>query len=210
MDPRFRGGDFPFPRRRIPRMKKTTVALVAAFVSLSLLPLPSPAEPPPHAKAHGWRKKNDQTYVGFTGKKWPRDYGVAEGHCNTAAVGAVVGGALGGAVGAGVSGPEDRPVAIILGTVIGAVVGHTIGKEMDAADRGCMGHALELASVRQTVQWTNPSTGVSYRLTPTGVFKDGALTCRRFTTVLASGKRKESVKGAACRQGTGEWVFRSA
>lgn len=191
-------------------MKRTTVALVVSFASLSMLALPSPAEPPPHATAHGWRKKNDPTYVGFTGKKWPRDYGVADGRCNTAAVGAVVGGALGGAVGAGVSSPEDRPIAIIVGTALGAVVGHVVGKELDQADRACMGHALELASVRQTVQWTNPATGVSYRVTPTGAFKDGSLTCRRFSALLASGKKKESVKGAACRQGTGEWVFRSA
>jgi surface antigen len=190
-------------------MKITTPALVALLVCLSLVPVPSPAEPPPHAKAHGWRKKNDPTYVGYTGKKWPKDYGVAQGSCNTAAVGAVIGGALGGAVGAGMSGGEDRPIAIILGTAIGAVVGHAIGREMEAADRACMGHALELAGERKTVAWTNPATGVSYRLTPAGAFKEGGLPCRRFTTVLALGKKKDTVKGAACRQSSGEWVFRS-
>lgn len=188
-------------------MKRT--ALLAVALTLSLVAIPSPAEPPPHAKAYGWRKKNDPTYVGYTGKKWPRDYGVIEGRCNTAAVGAVVGGALGGAVGAGVSSPGDRPVAIILGTVIGAVVGHAIGKEMDSADRACMGHALELAGERKTVVWTNAASGVTYRLTPTGSFKDGNAPCRRFTTVLAAGKKKETVKGAACRQPGGDWAFRA-
>jgi surface antigen len=33
--------------------------------------------------------------------------------------------------------------------------------------------------------------------------------CRRFTTELRSGKKKDTVKGAACRQGDGEWVFKS-
>jgi surface antigen len=190
-------------------MKTKTLAVVSALVSLSLLPLPSPAEPPPHAKAHGWRKKNDPAYVGYTGKKWQRDYGVAQGRCNTAAVGAVVGGIIGGAVGSQVSSEQDRPVAIILGTALGAVVGRAIGKELDAADRACIGHALELAGERKTVAWTNQATGVSYRLTPTGSFKDGAAPCRRFTTVVSAGSRKDTLKGAACRQGSGEWLFRS-
>ena len=190
-------------------MKIMTPAVVAVLLSLSLVPVPSPAEPPPHAKAHGWRKKNDPTYVGYTGKKWQKDYGVLEGRCNTAAVGAVIGGVVGGAVGSRASSPQDRPVAIILGTVLGAVVGHTIGKELDNSDRACMGHALELAGERKTVAWTNKATGVTYRLTPTGAFTEGASPCRRFTAVLASGQKKDSLKGAACRQGDGEWVFRS-
>ncbi|MGH8669484.1 MAG: RT0821/Lpp0805 family surface protein [Burkholderiales bacterium] len=186
-----------------------TPAVVAVLVSLALVPVPSPAEPPPHAKAHGWRKKNDPNYVGYTGKKWPKDYGVVEGRCNTAAVGAAIGGVVGGVVGAKVSSQEDRPVAIILGAAIGAVVGHAIGKELDDADRACMGHALELAGERKAVTWTNKATGVTYRLTPTGSFSQGKTPCRRFTTVLTSGKKRDTVKGAACRQGNGEWVFRS-
>ena len=134
---------------------------------------------------------------------------MSDGSCNTAAVGAVVGGVIGGAVGARVSSDQDRPVAVILGAALGAVVGRAIGKELDAADRACMGHALELAGERKTVAWTNPGSGVSYRLTPTGSFKDGNAPCRRFTTVLTAGGRKDTVKGAACRQGNGEWLFKS-
>jgi surface antigen len=190
-------------------MKTMTPAVVAVLLSLCLVPVPSPAEPPAHAKAHGWRKKNDPNYVGYTGKKWDKDYGVLEGRCNTAAVGAVVGGVVGGAVGSRVSSRQDRPVAIILGTVIGAVVGHTIGKELEDADRACMGHALELAAEKRTVAWTNRATGVTYRLTPMGSFTDRGTPCRRFTAQLASGKKRDRVKGAACRQGDGEWIFRS-
>jgi surface antigen len=190
-------------------MKRTTLVLLASLLSLSLAPLPAPAEPPPHAKAHGWRKKNDPNYVGYTGKKWPNDYGVVEGRCNTAAIGTVVGGVIGGVVGAKVSSEQDRQVAVILGAALGAVVGRAIGKELDAADRACMGHALELAGERKTVAWTNQATGVSYRLTPTGSFKDGNAPCRRFTTVVSAGGKKDTLKGAACRQGNGDWQFRS-
>ena len=78
-------------------MKSFTIGAVA-LVSL-LVAAPAPADPPPWAPAHGWRKKNDPNYIGYTGKKWDKDYGVVEGHCNTEAIGAVLGGVVGGAVG---------------------------------------------------------------------------------------------------------------
>lgn len=183
-------------------------AVAGAFVALSLLPVPSPAEPPPHAKAHGWRKKNDPNYVGYTGKKWEKDYGVIEGRCNTAAVGAALGGVVGGAIGSRTD-PEDRPVAVILGTVIGAVIGAKIGQTMDDRDRACMGHALELAGEKRTVVWTNSATGVTYRLTPTRNYRDVNRPCREFTTLVSTAQKKESVKGVACRRGNGEWEFRA-
>src|SRR5688572_33155528 len=120
----------------------TNIRAVLALLALSLVAVPSPAQPPDHAKAHGWRKKNDSNYVGYTGKKWEKDYGVIEGRCNTDAVGAVVGGAIGGVIGSR-AGKEDRPVAILAGTVIGALIGAKIGQSIDERDRGCMGHALE-------------------------------------------------------------------
>jgi surface antigen len=190
-------------------MKATHVALVA-LVSAVLIPVPSPAEPPPHAKAHGWRKKNDPNYVGYTGKKWEKDYGIIEGKCNTAAVGAVLGGTVGGVVGSRAD-KENRPVAIVVGTVLGAVIGAKIGQSIDQSDRACMGHSLELAGEKKTVVWTNSGTGVSYRLTPTRNFQDGKQACREFTTELNSGKgkKKDKVTGVACRRGNGEWVFKA-
>jgi len=189
-------------------MKPMTVAFVALLCGL-LVAVPSPAAPPDHAKAHGWRKKNDPNYVGYTGKKWEKDYGVTEGKCNSAAVGAVLGGAAGAVVGSRAD-KEDRPVAIILGTAIGAVIGAKIGQSIDEADRGCMGHSLELAGRKDTVAWTNAKTGVSYRMTPTRNFQEGKEHCREFTTELAAkGNRKEKVTGVACRRGNGEWVFKA-
>jgi surface antigen len=44
---------------------------------------------------------------------------------------------------------------------------------------------------------------------PVAAFTEGASPCRRFTALLASGQKKDSLKGAACRQGDGEWGFRS-
>lgn len=184
------------------------LAALVALVSLSLVALPSPAQPPDHAKAHGWRKKNDPNYVGYTGKKWEKDYGVIAGRCNSAQVGAVLGGATGAVIGSRVSDKQDRPVAIILGTTIGAVIGAKIGQTIDEGDRGCMGHALELAGEKKTVAWTNKTTGVTYRLTPTRNFKQGDEACREFTTAVSRGKKKDSVKGVACRGKDGDWMFK--
>ncbi|MGH8691483.1 MAG: RT0821/Lpp0805 family surface protein [Burkholderiales bacterium] len=190
-------------------MKATHLAIVA-LLSAALVPVPSPAEPPPHAKAHGWRKKNDPNYVGYTGKKWEKDYGIIEGRCDNAAVGAVLGGAVGGVIGSRAD-KQDRPVAIVVGTVLGAVIGAKIGQSIDQSDRACMGHALELAGEKKTVVWTNGASGVTYRLTPTRNFRDGKQACREFTTELSSGKsqKKDNVTGVACRRGGGEWVFKA-
>lgn len=188
---------------------KRAIPAIVALVALSLVPVPSPAEPPPWAPAHGWRKKNDPNYVGYTGKKWEKDYGILAGRCNSAQVGAVLGGVTGAVIGAKVSERQDRPVAIILGTTIGAVIGAKIGQTLDEGDRGCMGHALELAGEKKTVVWTNKTTGVTYRLTPTRNFKLGNEACREFTTAVSSGRKKDSVKGVACRGRDGEWIFKS-
>jgi surface antigen len=190
-------------------MKATQLALVA-LISLALAPVPSPAEPPPHAKAHGWRKKNDPNYVGYTGKRWEKDYGVTAGRCNSAAIGAVLGGAVGGAIGSR-SGSDNRPVAIVVGTAIGAVIGSKIGKSIDESDRACIGHSLELAGRQDSVEWTNAATGVTYRVTPTRNFQDGKAHCREFLTELSGGKggRNDKVTGVACRGAKGEWLLKS-
>jgi surface antigen len=179
------------------------LALGAVFIASS-----ATAEPPPWAPAHGWRKKNDPDYVGYTGKKWQRDYGVIAGRCNTAAVGAVLGGIAGAAVGSGAS-ENDRPVAIVVGATLGALIGAKVGQEIDQNDRACFGHALELAAEKKTVVWTNAATGVTYRLTPTRNIGTRQQPCREFKTVLASDKKRDVVSGVACRRGNGEWVYRT-
>ncbi len=199
---------------------KNLLCRAAALSILACFSLAVLADPPPWAPAHGWRKKNDPYYMGYTGKKWDNDYGILDGRCNTAAVGAVLGGAVGGAVGSQVAKGDNRPVAIVIGTVLGAVIGSKIGADVDASDRGCMGHALELAGENRTVSWVNPTTGVTYRLTPTRNFSDQRNPCREFTTVAVAprggkhGKGKgraqneTSVKGVACRPANGEWQVR--
>ena len=208
-------------------MYRSRVALLV-FLALALAPIPSPAEPPPWAPAHGWRKKNDPNYVGHTGNKWPQDYGVLDGRCDAAKVGTAVGGIVGGVIGSEIAKDSpNRRVAIVVGTVIGAVIGHRVGAEIDNTDRGCMGHALELAAEQRAVRWTNPQSGVSYVLTPTRNIVDRRNPCREFTAMATpagshdrgkgkgkgwgkkdAGGNDVSFKGVACREANGEWAIR--
>ena len=182
--------------------------LAGVLAAVLVLPAaPTFADPPPWAPAHGWRKKNDPNYVGYTGKRWERDYGVLEGRCNTDQIGAVVGAVVGGAIGSRAS-EQNRPVAILVGGVLGAVIGAKVGRSIDDADRACMGHALELAGENRTVIWRN-AAGVQYELTPTRNVGDRQHPCREFLTKVSSGRVTDAVRGVACRRRNGDWVFRS-
>lgn len=197
-------------------MKRTRAALVAAAVTriavaacfgLSLA-MPAGAEPPPHAKAQGWRKKNDPTYAGFRGKQWTQDYGVVTlGRCNTDAVLGVAGAAIGGIVGSQVakdSGSDaNRAIAVIVGSAIGAVVGAKIGREIDRTDQACIGHALELAGPGKPVRWANG--GVNYELTP---IRNIGTSCREFRLNAARGELREAATRIACTSGNGAWELK--
>jgi surface antigen len=174
------------------------------LVLLIALPCIALATPPSWAPAHGWRKKNDPTYAGYSGRSWDDDYGVRSGRCDRAEVGAVLGGVAGGVIGAETSQGDQRAVAIVVGTVIGAAIGAEIGRRMDKADRSCVGHALELAAPGQTVTWVNGSTGVSYKLTPSDK-PEGTEGCRKFRLVATGSFGLSEGRTVACPAADGTW-----
>jgi len=176
------------------------VAVIATSIGVSL---PVFADPPAQAPAHGWRKKHDPEYLGYSGDKWDRDYGIVEGHCDRAAIGTVLGAVAGGAIGSQVADHENRAVAIAIGAVIGAVVGHEIGRSMDDRDYACVGHALELAKDGQRVRWKNETTGVSYVLRPSA--GDSKSLCRNFDLTVSRDSTSHTEKRRACRTGEGTW-----
>jgi len=178
---------------------------LAALVSLAIgvgFSAPLLADPPAHAPAHGWRKKHDPDYVGYTGAHWEHDYDILAGTCNREAVGAAIGAALGGAIASQVG---DRPVATLIGVVAGAVIGAKVAKGFDDADRGCFGHALEIGTVGRIVAWTNASTGVRYELSPRGGHDRNGVTCRDFTLATVVSGTKSSSSGVACQSRPGQW-----
>jgi surface antigen len=185
-------------------MHKILPALLFGMLAMAVLEV-ARAEPPSHAPAHGWRKKHDPAYVGYTGTKWERDYQVASGSCNREEIGAVIGGVIGGVIGAKTSSPEDRTVAVIIGTAVGALIGSRIGRELDDADRGCFGHVLEIGAAGHPVKWSNPATGVSYTLVP-GDGKDvKGKPCRQYSLTATRGKTTEKRQGMACQTAIGVW-----
>jgi surface antigen len=179
------------------------VSLVATLVCL-----PAFADPPGHAPAHGWRKKHDPAYVGYTGREWERDYGIVEGHCNRDDIGTVIGAVVGGAIGSKVADGSNRAVAIVIGSVLGAVVGREIGRDLDDRDRACVGHSLELVEIGQKVRWTNEQTHVGYLLTPLAAAKGDAPGCRRYTLQATLDGRSRTSEGRACRSGEGTWAIK--
>lgn len=183
-------------------LKRTATSLLTGLaLTFSLL---ATAEPPDHAKAHGWRKKNDPGYVGYTGRAWERDYGILEGNCNRKEIGTVLGAVVGGAIGSQVGDGSGRTVAIIVGSVIGATLGREIGRDLDEADRACVGHALELAKDGQRVRWLNERTGVTYVIAPTAATKKED-SCRTYRLTATRDGRSASRDGKACRGNDGTW-----
>lgn len=175
--------------------------IVATALALPCIAL---ATPPSWAPAHGWRKKNDPTYAGHSGRQWDYDYGVRTGRCDRTEIGAVLGGVAGAAIGSEVGKGDNRVVAMVVGTVIGAAIGAEIGRRMDKTDRYCVGHALELADAGETVSWSNPATRVSYQLTPLdrGVSENG---CRKFRLVATGGFGLSEGRTTACTDSNGVW-----
>ncbi|MBI2306618.1 MAG: glycine zipper 2TM domain-containing protein [Rhodocyclales bacterium] len=175
--------------------------LAVALAVGAPLPTASWADPPSHAPAHGWRKKHDPYYQGYTGKQWGNDYGILSGRCNVEAAGAAIGGVIGGAIGSQVGQGDGRTVAIIVGTVLGAVVGAKAARELSGADQACFGHALELAKDRQRVGWRSPESGVDYAVTPLRTYQRDGRQCRDYE--FASGR--DVARQTACAMGAGEW-----
>jgi surface antigen len=181
----------------------------AGIALLMALPCAALATPPAWAPAHGWRKKNDPAYAGYSGRDWDYDYGVRSGSCDRGQIGQVLGGVVGGVAGGTIAGEiakgsTERNVAIVVGTVVGAAIGSEIGRRMDKTDRSCVGHALELADYGQSVKWTNPNTRVTYQLTPLGA-DHGEDGCRQFRLIAHGSFGLSEGRTIACTDGRGVW-----
>jgi surface antigen len=185
-------------------MRRTAVGTLTIGALLAACLAPAFADPPAHAPAHGWRKKNDPSYVGYTGRQWERDFDISSGSCNRQEIATVIGGIAGGAIANRVA-DEHKPVATLVGVIAGAVIGNRIGRELDEADRGCFGHALEIAQPRQRITWTNEQAGVRYELSPGADRPRGATACREYTLVAVVGPDRSTQTGIACQSGLGVW-----
>jgi surface antigen len=181
--------------------KAAALLIVSSFVAWAA---PAFAQPPAHAPAHGWRKKNDPHYVGFTGRQWERDFDISSGRCNRQEIATVVGAIAGGVIANRVA-DEHRTVATIVGAIAGGVIGNRIGRELDEADRGCFGHALEIAEPGQRVTWTNDAANLRYELVPGAGSTRNGTQCREYTLTTVNGRQRASQTGVSCQSAPGVW-----
>jgi surface antigen len=182
------------------------LATVARFILLfiaSIWLVEAAAAPPSHAPAHGWRKKHDPYYVGYSGTKWERDYGIIAGRCNHEELATVLGGIVGGTVGSRVN-TENRTVAILLGTIAGGIIGNRIGHALDAADESCIAHALEVGEAGHTITWRNETANIDYSLS---LREPNEGRCRGFALFEVDTKQRKRLlrEGTACHSNVGVW-----
>ena len=183
-----------------------TLALMAFIGGIGVIAIPVNVwgDPPAHAPAHGWRKKNDPNYSGYTGKKWKNDYGIVNGRCDVQSVGQIVGGAVTDAAGRSTR-ADGGAIAVILGSVIGTVIDAKLGQTTTQIDRACMGHALELGGANKRVAWPGSDGRTQFLLTPTRGFQQNGQACREFTVQASAAGQMRTTNGAACRTGDGRW-----
>ena len=168
-------------------------------LGLSVFLLPAPADASASAVARDGLAKNESdhatTHIGQNGAVWADDYGVRAGVCNRATISA--------ALKTSEDGSDVRPVAIVLGSTKAALISASVRRDLDEADRACIGHTLELGENGRTVRWR--SDGVNYTLTPG---KASGRLCRSFALRGETAGRSVISKGAACRRDDGAWVPR--
>ena len=123
---------------------------------------------------------------------WTTDYGIIGGHCNASQVGTIVDEAQGG---------DGRLVATLHGPLLGDT------PALDAVDRGCMGHALELAPSFFAVRWTNPETHSSFIVMPMRRLTLHGAQCRLFSAMATIQGEAYLQRATACRFGHGEWYL---
>lgn len=149
------------------------------------------------------QNKSDATFIGYTGRRWPADYGVTAGRCNRDEIGKLVGTASPAATKS--ARPATRAVAVVVGTTAGTVIGTQLdGRELDRTERACFGHTLDLARPGSRVAWVSDG-GLQFTVTAAQPFQWSGQICRDFHTEVATGAGIRAANGKACQVGDGEW-----
>jgi len=170
--------------------------------------------PPPWARAHGWRKKQEHRFR-YRHHDQIRTVTVAEtvrlpetgfGQCNREIVGGLLGAAAGGLLGSKIGSGSGKTASVIGGTILGTLVGGSIGRSMDQVDQNCVGQVLERAPNGQPVVWQDVDARKEYEVTPTRTYQhsDGRY-CREYQTLIVIDGREQQAHGMACRREDGLW-----
>lgn len=177
--------------------------LPIAALLLALAAAPAGWANPPAPPTPLWSSGSPSPYLWYPSRQWRSDFGIAAGRCDSALVGFLAQGFL--RRGGGINPWQDRPVAVVLGHVLGPELGGQLGRDADAADRGCLGHALELAPDDRRVGWSNRGLNFSVRLHQ-GTVRGGRL-CRQFDGRVLGRDIDMPIGGTACQGGRGVWLM---
>jgi surface antigen len=177
------------------------LTLIAAALVVAWSP-GSPADPAVRSSSG---TKHPDFFVGYSGTRWERDYDVLSGHCDREAIGVVFGHPAGAMLGASFAPRENRAAATLIGATLDSLVASKVGQILDAGDRACLGHALEIGRAGRRVVWDNPATGVHYEMVPDDGRSDFGGFCRDFKLVAAASAGKSKRHGTACEKGPGLW-----
>ena len=120
-------------------------------------------------------------------------------------VGTLVGAGAGAYVGSQIGSGTGQLAAVAIGALLGGYLGGSVGKNMDELDRHRANQALESSPTGTAVAWSNPDSGIDYRVTPTKTYESASGPCRDYTTEAVIDGRAEVVHGTACRQADGSW-----
>lgn len=183
------------------------LAFTAIAVAIFGISVPSFADPPPWAPAHGWRAKqhkhkHDRREV-YVRPAYVVPYGISDSTCHRDLIGAAIGGAAGGVLGSQVGKGDGRTVATVGGVLIGVLVGGAVGRSMDNADQACASQIMEYAEDRQPVVWSNGHD--QYQVVPARTFQSAGQYCREYRALATIGGRERTTYGTACRQPDGSW-----
>lgn len=133
------------------------------------------------------------------------DFGIPDGTCNRKVIGAILGGAIGGVIGAQIGDGASRRIAVLVGAAAGTLIGSHIGRQMDEADRACVGEALEKAGDNRTVAWASGDGSTTYRVKPLARNPDTDPACRMFELQASTVAESSTSKAQACRDPDGSW-----
>ena len=163
---------------------------------------------------YGWplQGQGRGAYVGWSGARWSRDFGVSSGRCNRSDIAALAvvvvqrGAAANAAMGSG------RGVGTLRGTSVQTLVGVPLAYDFDDRDRDCVGHALEIGKPGKAVTWINPLTRATYIVVPGRENRTravpGGLKCRDYVlSVALPGRARNSRPGVACQSEPGLWII---
>ena len=147
-------------------------------------------------------------FRGYSGKHWPSDFKVRQGHCDRERI--TESPRRSDAVATlGERRALNRIAAMLIGAKLPDLIPASLGGEVDEGDRACMGQVLELGASGRWVKWDNGATGIHYEMRPDSGRDGIAGSCRAFRLRAWGNDLKVRRDAMACESAPGLWQLTS-